>query len=145
MEQRCHRTYSILCRGYLHIGFRSAYDNFDIDKVVKYDENKIEELKNNEKIIRNSLKIKASIKNSIIFKNIQKEFGSFDKYIWNFSANKIIKESYEKRTTSPLSDKISSDLKKRGMSFVGSLVIYAYLQSIGIINAHGKECYLYAE
>lgn len=123
--------------------FRKAYDNFDIDKVINYDESKIEELKNNEKIIRNSLKIKASIKNSIVFKNIQKEFGSFDKYIWSFSKNKIVKESYDKRTTSPLSDKISLDLKKRGMSFVGSVIIYAYLQSVGVINAHGKECYLY--
>ena len=97
---------------------------------------------NNEGIIRNKLKIKASIKNSIVFQNIQKEFGSFDKYIWSFTDRKIIKESFEKRTSSPLSDTISKDLKKRGMSFVGTTIIYSYLQAIGIINAHSKECFV---
>ena len=98
---------------------------------------------NNQGIIRNKLKIKASIKNSIIFKQIQKEFGSFSKYIWAFSDNKIIYESCYIRTSSPLSDKISKDLKKRGMTFVGTTIIYSYLQAIGIINAHTKNCFLY--
>lgn len=121
--------------------FRKAYDNFDIDKVVNYDEKKITELIQNEGIIRNKLKIKASIKNSAIFKSIQEEFGSFDNYIWGFTDNKTIVESFEEKTFSPLSDKISKDLKKRGMSFVGTTIIYSYLQAIGIINAHSQECF----
>ena len=125
--------------------FRKAYDNFDIDKVINYDETKILELSNNKDIIRNKLKIKASIKNSIIFKNIQKEFGSFDNYIWGFTDRKVIKESFEERTFSPLSDKISKDLKKRGMSFVGTTIIYSYLQAIGIINAHSQECFAFLD
>ncbi len=120
--------------------FKIAFDDFDVEKIIKYDDKKILELKNNPKIIRNSLKIKASIKNAEIFKKIQKEYGSFSNYIWHFTDNKIIKESYKTRTTSPLSDEISKDLKKRGMKFVGSVIIYSYLQAIGIINAHGDEC-----
>ena len=123
--------------------FRAAYDNFDIDKVLKYDDKKIAKLLLNEKIIRNQQKIKASINNSIIFKRIQKEFGSFDKYIWAFTDNKIVYESCDIRTFSQLSDKISKDLKKRGMTFIGTTTIYSYLQSIGIINAHTKDCFLY--
>ena len=111
--------------------------------IVKYDDEKIKALLENQGIIRNKLKIKASIKNSIIFKRIQKEFGSFAKYIWAFSDNKIIYESCDIRTSSPLSDNISKDLKKRGMTFVGTTIIYSYLQSIGIINAHTKHCFLY--
>lgn len=120
--------------------FRQAYDNFDIEKVVHYDEEKCQELLSNPLIIRNKLKVKASIKNSIIFRQIQEEFGTFDAYIWGYTGGKIIEEDYALRTTSPLSDEISKDLKKRGMTFVGSTIIYSYLQSIGIINAHGKEC-----
>jgi len=123
--------------------FRAAYDNFDINKVIGYDENKISELLSNAKIIRNRLKIKASIKNSIVFKKIQKEFGSFSNYIWNFTGNTVVNEEYTIRTTSPLSDEISKDLKKRGMAFSGSTIIYSYLQSIGIINGHGHECVLH--
>ena len=120
--------------------FRKAFDNFDIDKICNYDEEKIAELMNNSGIIRNQLKINATITNSRIFKDIQKEFGSFDKYIWGYTDNKAIYEPYTMWTTSPLSDKISKDLKKRGMKFVGSTIIYSYLQAIGILNAHGKEC-----
>lgn len=121
--------------------FRTAYDNFDIDKVIKYDEDKINELICNKNIIRNKLKIRASINNSIIFKNIEKEFGSFYSYLLSFSNNKIIYE-YDK-TTNKLSDDISRDLIKRGIKFVGSTIIYSYLQAIGIINSHFKECFLY--
>ena len=121
--------------------FRTAYDNFDIDKVIKYDEDKINELICNKNIIRNKLKIRASINNSIIFKNIEKEFGSFYSYLLSFSKNKIIYE-YDK-TTNKLSDDISRDLIKRGMKFVGSTIIYSYLQAIGLINSHFKECFLY--
>lgn len=120
--------------------FQKAFDGFDIDKICNYDEDKFAELMNNSGIIRNRLKINATITNSHIFKEIQKEFGSFDKYIWGYADNKVIYEPYTMRTTSPLSDEISKDLKRRGMKFVGSTIIYSYLQSIGILNAHGKEC-----
>ena len=123
--------------------FKTAYDDFDIEKIINYDEKKIEELKNNPKIIRNTLKIKAGIKNSIIFKQIQKEYKSFSNYIWHFTENKIIKEPYNIRTTSLLSDTISKDLKKRGMTFAGSTIIYSYLQAIGVLNGHGDECDFY--
>ena len=122
--------------------FRKAYDNFDICKIIHYDNAKINELLQNKGIIRNKLKIHASIKNSKIFKEIQKEFGSFDKYIWGFTNNKIIKEDCSQYTKSQLSDAISKDLKKRGMTFVGTTIIYSYLQAIGIINGHCKNCYI---
>ena len=121
--------------------FRHAYDNFDIDKIVCYDETKINELKENKGIIRNKLKIKASINNAKIFKKIEKEYGSFSKYIWSFTNNKIIYEIG--KTSSELSDKISKDLKKRGMTFVGTTIIYAYLQAIGIVNSHDENCFKY--
>ena len=121
--------------------FRHAYDNFDIDKIVCYDETKINELKENKGIIRNKLKIKASINNAKIFKKIEKEYGSFSKYIWSFTNNKIIYEIG--KTSSDLSDKISKDLKKRGMTFVGTTIIYAYLQAIGIVNSHDENCFKY--
>ena len=121
--------------------FKKAYDDFYIDKVINYDDLKINELCNNKNIIRNKLKIKSSINNAKIFKNIQKEYGSFSNYIWSFTNGKIIYENG--KTTSNLSDTISCDLKKQGMNFVGSTIIYSYLQAIGIINSHEKECYLY--
>ena len=121
--------------------FRAAYDNFDIEKVCAYDSKKVEELINNKNIIRNKLKIKASINNSKIFKSIILEHGSFYNYLIGFSGEKIIYETDQ--TTSALSDAISNDLKKRGMSFVGSTVIYSYLQAVGIIYSHEKGCYLY--
>ncbi len=123
--------------------FRMAFDRFDIDKIIAYDDTKKQELLNNSGIIRNRLKINAAVNNSIVFKNIQKEFGSFNKYIWAFTDNKVIKEEYTIRTTSPLSDTISKDLKKRGMTFVGSTIIYSFLQAIGIINGHSKNCICY--
>ena len=121
--------------------FRKAFDNFDINKICNYNENKIIELINNKDIIRNKLKINAVINNSKIFKLIQKEYKTFSNYIWNFTENKIIYES--DKTTSELSDKISKDLQKRGMKFVGSTIIYSYLQAIGVIYSHQKGCYLY--
>ncbi len=121
--------------------FRMAYDNFDIDKVIEYDDKKIDELINNKGIIRNKLKIRASINNSIIFKSIEEEYGSFYDYLLSFSDNKILYE-YDK-TTNKLSDMLSNDLKRRGMKFVGSTIIYSYLQAIGLINSHFKECFLY--
>lgn len=123
--------------------FRAAFDDFDIDKVIFYDDEKKQELINNPGIIRNRLKINAAIANSIVFKKIQKEFGSFANYIWSFTDNKVIMEEFTVRTTSPLSDDISKDLKKRGMSFVGSTIIYSFLQSMGVIHAHSKDCMCY--
>ncbi len=121
--------------------FRVAYDNFDINKVIKYDDKKIDELVNNKGIIRNKLKIGASINNSIIFKSIEEEYGSFYDYLLSFSGNKILYEN--DKTTNKLSDMLSNDLKRRGMKFVGSTIIYSYLQAIGLINSHFKECFLY--
>ena len=123
--------------------FRNAFDGFDIDKISSYSDDKIAELMNDASIIRNKLKIKAAVSNSRIFKNIQSEFGSFDNYLRSFTNGETVFEEYSLRTTSPLSDSVSSDLKKRGMKFVGSTIIYSYLQSVGIINGHGKECSLY--
>ena len=123
--------------------FRKAYDNFEIDKICKYDDKKIQELMQNEKIIRNKLKIKASINNAQIFKEIQKEYGKFNKYLTTFTKEKIIDET--NKTTTNLSDKISKDLQKRGMKFVGSTIIYSYLQAIGAIYSHDKECFMYKE
>lgn len=121
--------------------FRKAYDNFDLAKVCKYDETKINELLNNKEIIRNKLKIFASINNSKIFKTIVNEYGTFYNYLKEFTQDKIIYEIG--KTTNELSDNLSNDLKRRGMNFVGSTIIYSYLQAIGIIYSHDEECYLY--
>ena len=120
--------------------FRTVYDGFDVEKVSRYGEEKIAELLSDPGIIRNRLKVRASVTNAKAFMQIQEEYGSFDAYIWSFTDGKTVCESYDTRTTSPLSDQISRDLKKRGMKFVGSTVIYSYLQAIGIINGHGPEC-----
>lgn len=121
--------------------FRKAYDNFDIDKICEFDENKINELISNEKIIRNKLKIKASINNAKIFKNIQNEYGTFHNYLKTFTQDKTVYET--DKTTSTLSDEISKDLQQKGMKFVGSTIIYSYLQAIGVIYSHDEECFLY--
>ena len=121
--------------------FKEAFDNFDIDKIMKYDENKVNELLENENIIRNKLKINATVNNAQVFREIQKEYGSFSKYIWSYTEGKIIKAEY--KTKSELSAKISKDLKKKGMNFVGPTIIYSYLESIGIIDNHTKECFKY--
>lgn len=121
--------------------FKDAYDNFDLDKVCNYDDRKIDELINNKDIIRNKLKIKSSIINAKIFRKIKLEYNGFINYLNSFTNGKIVYE-YDK-TRSELSDRISNDLKKRGMKFVGSTIIYSYLQAVGIINSHEKTCYLY--
>ena len=122
-------------------GFRKAYDNFDISKVILYDEIKINELMNNKEIIRNKCKISASINNSRVFKKICDEYGSFHNYLRIFTKDRLIYET--DKTTNDLSDEISKDLKNRGMTFVGSVIIYSFLQAIGVIYSHDKECYLY--
>lgn len=118
--------------------FKEAYDNFDIDKICNYDNEKINQLILNKNIIRNKLKINASINNAKIFKKIQNEFKSFYNYLTIFTNNKIYYETGQ--TSSKLSDQISKDLKLRGMKFVGTTIIYSYLQAIGIINSHEKNC-----
>lgn len=125
--------------------FRQAFSHFDVHKVAAYTMQDEERLKADKGIVRNRLKIKAAIENSKIFINIQREFGSFDRYLWSFTDGKVIYEAYNMRTTSPLSDRLSNDLRRRGMKFVGSTIIYSYLQAIGIINAHGQECSLCAQ
>ena len=121
--------------------FKEAFDQFDVNKIAMYDDCKINELMNNPKIIRNSRKIKAAVKNAQIFIEIQKEYGSFSKYLWAYTNDKIIYEKKENETTSTLSDQISKDLKKKGMSFVGSITIYSYLEAIGIYNHHDRNCF----
>ena len=120
--------------------FKEAFDNFDIDKICNYDDKKIKELLENSNIIRNKLKINATINNSKIFKKIQKEYQTFSNYIWHFTDNNIVYEI--DKTSSELSDTISKDLKKRGMKFVGTTIIYAYLQAIGVIYSHEEGCFL---
>lgn len=121
--------------------FKKAYDNFDVLKVSNYNSIKVEELYHNRDIVRNKRKIIASIENAKVFLDIQKEYGSFANYIWSFTDNKIIKrKSRENISSNELSDKISLDLKRRGMSFVGTTIIYSYLQAIGIINDHDLDC-----
>ncbi len=120
--------------------FRAAFDGFDPLKMSRYTDAKVQALLSDTGLIRNRRKIEASIANSRVFLRIQEEFGSFDAYIWGFTDGKTIRESYELRTTSPLSDRVSADLKKRGMKFCGSTIIYSYLQAIGVLDAHGPEC-----
>lgn len=121
--------------------FKKAFDDFDVEKVATYDEDKVGELLKNEGIIRHKGKITSAINNAKIFIEIQNEFDSFDKYIWSFTDGKIIKGEF--LTESYLSKEISKDLKKRGMKFVGPTIIYSYLESIGVIDNHEKNCFKY--
>ena len=120
--------------------FRKAFDNFDYKIIAEYDDTKIIELLNDRSIIRNRLKINAAINNAKVFMNIQKEFGSFSNYIWKFTNYKQIVHNIV-ITSNSLSDRISLDLKKRGMKFVGTTIIYSYLQAIGVVNDHDKNCF----
>lgn len=125
--------------------FRRAFDNFDYKKVAQYDEEKVQELLQDAGIIRNKLKVRGTISNAIAFMEVQKEFGSFSKYIWNFTDGKPIennrKSLREVPSTTPLSDAISKDLKKRGFKFVGSTVVYAHMQATGMVNDHLVDCW----
>lgn len=129
--------------------FRKAFDNFDYKKIAKYSEDKYEELLQDAGIIRNKLKVKATITNAQLFMKVQEEFGSFSKYIWDFTNGKPIINKFEKReevpATTELSDTISKDLKKRGFKFVGSTVIYAHMQATGMVNDHTTDCFRYHE
>lgn len=129
--------------------FRKAFDNFNYKKVALYGENKIEELLKNEGIIRNNLKIRATVNNANRFMEVQKEFGSFCNYLWGFVEGKPIDKGYKSINELPakteLSDTISKDLKKRGFKFVGSTIVYAHLQACGIVNDHTTDCHRYNE
>ena len=125
--------------------FRKAFDDFDYQKIATYDELKMERLKEDSGIIRNSLKIKATKTNAQAFIQIQEEFGSFSEYIWSFVDGKPIdnqpKTLKEVPTTTEISDKLSKDLKKRGFKFVGSTVVYAHMQATGMVNDHVEDCW----
>ena len=123
--------------------FRAAFDQFDIDKICAYGDEKIAELLENKNIIRNKLKIRAAINNSKIFKDIVAEYGSFYEYLHHFYKGIVLYETG--KTTNELSDAISNDLRKRGMKFVGSVIIYSYLQAVGVIYSHEEACYLYEQ
>jgi len=129
--------------------YRRAFDNFDVKKVAKYSSKKVTELLQNEGIVRNKLKINSAIRNAKVFISIQKEFGSFDKYIWGFVDGKPVKNKRKRMSdipaTTKLSDTISKDLKNRGMNFVGSTIIYAIMQSIGLVNDHEIDCFRCSE
>ena len=125
--------------------FRLAFDDFDYLKVAQYSEDKIQELMLDAGIIRNQLKIRAAVSNAVAFMKVQEEFGSFSKYIWKFTDGKPIdnkrKSLKEVPATTPLSDAISKDLKKRGFKFVGSTVVYAHMQATGMVNDHVEDCW----
>ncbi len=129
--------------------YRKAYDGFDPVKVAKYDEEKIEELMQNAGIIRNCKKIEASINNARIFLEIQKEFGSFCKYLWGFVDGKPIINHWTEVSQIPakteFSDRISKDIKKRGFKFLGSITIYSHLQATGLVNDHLVNCFRWKE
>jgi len=129
--------------------FRKVFDDFDYQKISGYDDEKYNELLLDAGIVRNRLKIKAAISNAIAFMEIQKEFGSFSKYIWGFTKGKPIKNKRKTMNEVPantaLSDIVSKDLKKRGFKFVGSTVIYAYMQATGMVNDHAIDCFRYDE
>ena len=134
---------------YKRQNFRIAFDNFDFNKVAKYDKRKINSLMKDAGIIRNKLKIESSVKNAKAFIAVRKEFGTFDKYIWGFVDGKPIKNKFKSLKELParteLSDLISKDLKKRGFNFVGSTIIYAHMQATGMVNDHLTNCFRYNE
>ena len=127
--------------------FRKAFNNFDYEKIAKYTESKYLSLLQDAGIIRNKLKIKSAIANAQLFLEVQKEYGSFSKYIWSFVNGKPIVNQFHKRenvpATTELSDEISKDLKKKGFKFVGSTVIYAFMQATGMVNDHTTACFKY--
>ncbi len=121
--------------------FRRAYDGFDVDRVASYGEEKTAALLADPGLIRNRLKVRASIRNSAVFRSIRDEFGSFDRYLWGFTDGKPVREDCSLRTSSPLSDAVSRDLKRRGMTFVGTTIVYSYLQAVGVLAAHEEGCF----
>jgi DNA-3-methyladenine glycosylase I len=128
-------------------GYRKAFDNFDAKKISAYSEDKISKLLNNPEIIRNRLKISASVSNARAFLAVQKKFGSFDTYIWQFVDGKPIQNAWKNQaeipTKTPVSEAMSKDLKKRGFSFVGPTICYAFMQATGMVNDHIVGCFRY--
>ena len=129
--------------------FREAFDEFNYHKIAKYGEDKIEKLLENKGIIRNRLKINSVVSNAKAFINVIKEYGSFSKYIWNFVNYKPIHNAWNSLSELPshtgLSDIISKDLKKRGFKFIGSTIIYAFMQAVGLVNDHLVSCFRFNE
>ena len=129
--------------------FRTAFDNFNYQKIANYSDEKQAELKLDTGIIRNTLKIKAAKTNAIAFMEVQKEFGTFSKYLWDFVDGKAIQNNFtsmsEMPANTPLSDKISKDLKSRGFKFVGSTIVYAHMQAMGMVNDHTVDCFRHKE
>jgi len=129
--------------------FREALDDFDYKKIAAYSESKLEQLLNNPGIVRNKLKVNATVSNAKAFMKIQEEFGSFSKYIWSFVDHKPVQNSVayykEAPATTAISDGLSKDLKKRGFKFTGSTVVYAHMQATGMVNDHEVNCFRYAE
>ena len=129
--------------------FKKAFDNFDYKKIAKYDKRKINSLLKDEGIIRNKLKVHSAVTNAQKLMEVQKEFGSFDNYIWQFTGGKTIHHKHKTmkdyQATSPESDAMSKDLKKRGFKFVGSTICYAYMQAAGMVNDHFVDCFRYKE
>ena len=127
--------------------YREAFDGFDPEKVALYDEAKIEQLMMNEGVIRNRLKINAAIINARLFLEVAEKYGSFDKFIWSYVDNTPIigrwQSMHDIPVTTPLSDKLSKDLKKMGFKFVGSTIIYSFMQAVGMVNDHIEECFVY--
>jgi DNA-3-methyladenine glycosylase I len=127
--------------------FKEAFDQFDIDKILCYTDEKVDALLQNKGIIRNRLKIRSVIENAKVYRKVQNEFGSFDNYLWGFIKHTPILNTWQSIKEVPaktdLSDQISKDLKKRGFKFVGSTIVYAYMQAIGMVNDHTKDCFLY--
>ena len=130
-------------------GFRDAFDYFDYKKIARYKEDKIQQLLKDEGIIRNQLKIRATVNNAQCFLEVRKEFGTFDKYIWQFTGNKPIVNKWNQLNQIPAksaeSDAMSKDLQKRGFKFVGSTICYAFMQAAGMVNDHLVDCYRYKE
>lgn len=130
-------------------GYKEAFNNFDVEKCSQMSDEDLVSLMQNPNIIRNRLKIFSVRKNATVFLKIQKEFGSFDKYIWNYMNGKTLVNNFSSISQVPakteISDKISKDLKKRGMSFVGSTIMYSYMQAVGLVNDHTKYCFRFSE
>jgi DNA-3-methyladenine glycosylase I len=129
--------------------YRAAYDNFDWDKIAQYDARKVEELMNNAGIIRNRLKVKASITNAKAFIKVREEFGTFSKYIWSFVGGRPLQNQFKSMKEIPpateLAVRISKDLKKRGFTFVGPTIVYAHMQATGMVNDHLTTCFRHRE
>jgi len=130
-------------------GYKKAFCNFDARKIVKFTEKDVKRLLQDEGIIRNKLKVRGTITNAENFLEVQKEFGSFDKYIWSFVKGKPIKNRFKSIKNLPakteISDKMSKDMKKRGFTFVGSTICYAFMQAVGMVNDHEVSCFRYKE